>query len=85
MIHEKKILQIYFEKILSNEKTFEVRLGDENYSPGDTIILKEITPERKYTGREIKKEITYVTNTKNCNNWPKEDINKYGLAIIGFK
>ena len=85
MIHEKKINTIYFEKILNNEKNFEVRLGDENYSPGDTIILKEITLEREYTGREIKKEITYVTNTTKCNYWPKEDIEKYGLAIIGFK
>jgi hypothetical protein len=85
MIHEKKILQIYFEKILNNEKTFEIRLGNEDYSPGDTIILKEITLEREYTGREIKKEITYVTNTKNCNYWPEENIEKYGLSIIGFK
>ena len=85
MIIEKKILTSYFEKIISGEKNFEVRLADEKYSAGDIIILKEIDSNRKYTGREIKKEVTYVTNTKNCENWPKEDIKKYGLAIIGLK
>ena len=85
MIIEKKIDIIYFERILSGKKNFEVRLADEKYEEGDTLLLREIDSNRKYTGCEIKKEITYVTNTNSCNNWPKEDIKKFGLAIIGFK
>ena len=85
MIFERKIETTYFEKILTGKKNFEVRLADDNYNEGDTLILKEIDTNKDYTGRELKKEITYVTNTKNCNHWPEEEIKKYGLAIIGFK
>ena len=78
----KKVYSESFEKILSGEKKFEIRLADEEYNVGDILILKEIDSDRKFTGREIKKKISYIAKTKDCNYWPQEDMNKYGFIII---
>jgi len=82
---EKKIQKWSFDKILSGEKTFELRLADWNCNTGDTLILREIDDQRNYTGRIIEKEITYVLKTKDINLFPKEDVEKYGFQIISFK
>ncbi len=83
-IIEKKILPKYFEKILSGEKMFELRLADFECEPGDILVLKEWDPEKGYTGREIRKKVTYVLKTKDINFWSKEEIEKYGFQIISF-
>ena len=83
---EKKIWPEFFEKILTREKTFEVRLANFECNPGDILVLKEWdTKTNKYTGRFLKKKITYVTKTKNIKFWPKKEIEKYGLQIISFR
>ena len=75
-----------FDKILSGEKTFEVRLADWKCKKGDILILREWDPKKKiYTGRKVEKRVTVVIKTKNCNYWPKEDIEKYGFQIIGLE
>lgn len=56
--HSLKILPEYFESVLDGSKTFEIRKNDRSFSVGDTLILKEW--DGKYTGRVIKKEITYM-------------------------
>lgn len=75
-IHELKILPQYFEKVLDGSKTFELRKNDRGYEVGDILILKEfnvgaidhtksepvVIQEEGYTGREIKKRITYILN-----------------------
>lgn len=61
MIHELKILPEFYEAVLSNEKTFEIRRNDREYLVGDCVILKEYR-EEKYTGRHVKGHITYITN-----------------------
>jgi hypothetical protein len=81
----KKIQQKYFQAILNGDKTFELRLADQEYNIGDILVLKEINENREFTGREIKKQITWIANTKNETFWPKEDIAKFGLIILGFK
>lgn len=61
MTHELKILPGYFEKVVSGEKTFEIRKNDRDFEEGDTLLLKEwdqITEQ--YTGREIGVVITYI-------------------------
>jgi ParB family chromosome partitioning protein len=63
MIHHLKIESIYFELVLSGEKTFEVRLDDRNYRQDDVVILKELKLF-KYSGREIKADIGYVCRYK---------------------
>jgi hypothetical protein len=89
MTIEKKVWPEYFEKLLSGGKTFELRLADWKCSVGDTLILKEFDPTtKKYTGRELKRVVTYVILTKDVENsgmFPKEDIEKFGFQIIALK
>jgi hypothetical protein len=86
MIIEKKIWPEYFEKILSGEKTFELRLADWQCNVGDLLILKEWDPvTEQFTGRQVEKEVTYVGKTKDQKFWPKEDVEKYGFQIISLK
>lgn len=83
---EKKILVEYFEKILLGDKTFELRLADFECSKGDTLVLKEWDHiDKKYTGRQLEKKITYVLKTKDINFWTEEEIEQYGYQIISFK
>jgi len=83
---EKKCWPEYFEKILSEDKTFDVRLADWKCNVGDILILKEWNPEaKKFTGRKLEKKITYVVKTKDFKFFKKEEIDKYGFQIIGLK
>lgn len=83
---EKKILPGYFEKIISGEKRFELRLADWECQPGDVLILKEWNAETKaYTGRQVEKEVTYVAKTKDIKFFSKADAEKYGYQIISLK
>ena len=83
---EKKVWPEYFEKILSGEKNFELRLADWECKAGDILVLKEWNPETsRYTGRELEKEVTYVYKTKNLQFWSKKEIDKHGFQIISFK
>lgn len=43
---EKKIWPEFFEKVLSGEKTYELRLADWDCAPGDTLLLKEWEPDQ---------------------------------------
>ncbi len=86
MRHTKKVWPEYFQKIIDGKKTYELRLADWECNDGDTLVLQEWNPETKdYTGREIKKEVTYVGKTKNFTFWTKEEVEKYGYQIIAFK
>jgi ribosomal protein S17 len=82
----KKTWKEGFEKILSGEKTFDARLANFKCKPGDILVLEEYDPKiKKYTGRKIEKEITFVLNTKKQKYWTQSDIAKEGLQIMGFK
>ncbi|MDU7365400.1 DUF3850 domain-containing protein [Clostridium sp.] len=79
-IHELKIYPQYFSEVLSGNKTFELRKNDRGFEVGDVLILKEFTPgiydstrtekvavqTKGYTGKEIKKVISYIY--KGCEN-----------------
>jgi hypothetical protein len=83
---KKKILSEYFQKILDGKKTYELRLADWDCNEGDILILQEWNPKKKdFTGRTMKKEVTYVGKTKDIDFWSKEDVEKYGYQIISFK
>ena len=86
-IIEKKIWSEYFDKVLLGKKNFEVRLADFEIKEGDTLLLREFDPKtKKYTGRELKKQVSYVSNTKGMDKFhSKEELEKYGLIIIGMK
>ena len=86
MQHPKKVWPEYFQKILDGKKTYELRLADWECSDGDILVLQEWDPvTKKYTGREIEKEVTYVGKIKHMAFWPKEDVEKYGYQIIAFR
>ena len=82
----KKTWTEVFDNILSGEKTFDARLANFDCKPGDILVLEEYDPKiKKYTGRKIEKEITFVLNTKKQKYLSQSDINKVGLQIIAFK
>lgn len=83
---EKKIWPEYFEKVLSGEKTYELRLADWDCKPGDILVLNEWDPKTtKLTGRSIRKQVGFVGKTKDFNFWSNEEIEKFGYQIISLK
>ena len=86
---EKKIWPEYFQKIIKNKKTFELRLNDFDIEEGDVLVLKEWDPKIKdYTGRKIEKEVGYVGEWKIedlTKFWSREDIDKKGIQVISLK
>lgn len=61
MEHELKCWPEYFEDVMSGRKPFEVRIDDRPYHSGDTLRLREwLKVEKCYTGREVRREVTYV-------------------------
>ena len=83
---EKKSWPEGFRKILNGEKTFDIRIADFECKPGDILVLKEWDPKTKqYTGRKLEKKITFVSKVNELKFWEKEDIDKHGLQVIGFK
>lgn len=59
MIHELKIAPDYFEKVVSKEKSFEVRYNDRNFQVEDILKLMEYT-EDSYTGRSVYVKVIYI-------------------------
>lgn len=81
----KKMWPESYEKVLSGEKTYDIRLADWDIQPGDDIVFKEWNPAAEtYTGREMRRHVGYVGKTKDWEVWPKEDIEKYGYQIISL-
>lgn len=63
MRHELKLREGFYGSVLAGLKTFEVRFNDRNYQVGDVLVLKEWDwVQERFTGREIEKEVTYITN-----------------------
>ncbi len=83
---EKKAWPEYFEKVLSGEKTFDLRLADWDCMPGDTLVLREWNPKKEaYTGRTIEKEVAYVMKTKDVELFPPADVEKYGYQVLALQ
>lgn len=59
MVHGLKIAPNYFEKVVSKEKSFEIRYNDRNFQVGDILKLMEYT-EGSYTGRSVYVKVTYI-------------------------
>ena len=82
---EKKTWPHLFEKVLSGEKNFDLRLAEFDCEKGDILVYQVWDPKKKeYTGREIEKEITYVMKTKDIQFWDKEEIDRLGFVIMGL-
>lgn len=82
----KKCWPEMFENISRGKKKFDLRLGDSSVKEGDILVLEEFNPETKaYTGRILKKKISYVLRTKDLNFWKKEDIDKKGFVVMSLE
>jgi Domain of unknown function (DUF3850) len=61
--HELKVWPEFFEPLVTQQKTFEVRKDDRPmpYRTGDTLVLREWRPiDQIYTGRVLVKRVTYL-------------------------
>jgi len=86
MIIKKKTWPEYFEKLLSGEKKYDLRIADFEVSPGDTIIFEEYDPvTNSYSGRKLQKRITFVGKTKDWKFFKQEDVNKFGYVIMSLE
>lgn len=57
-MHDLKTWPCYFDTMISGHKTFEIRLDDRGFTVGDTLHLREWSPETKsYTGRSLFKRV----------------------------
>lgn len=82
----KKIWKQSFDKIVSGEKKFELRLADFAVDPGDTLVLEEWDKDKNtYTGRKIEVTVGSIFKTKDQPFWPKEDVEKYGFQILSIE
>lgn len=86
MAIKKKTWPKYFQEVLDGKKKFEVRLGDFDIKEGDILVLEEYEPKtKKYTGRTIKKKVTFVTKLNIADIHTTEQLKKYGLWGIGME
>lgn len=86
MIHELKIESPYFEAVANGYKTFEIRFNDRGYQKGDQVVLKELANlehTQSFTGRQIKADISYVTNYGQKEGWVVFSLDN--LMFSGFK
>ena len=65
--HKLKSWPQFFEPILRGEKAHELRRSDDrDFRAGDILHLQEFDPiTSRYTGRELRAKITYITSAKN--------------------
>ena len=63
VVHELKCWPRFFAAILSGEKKHDLRQSDDReFRVGDLVRLREYDPStQRYSGREQKVEITYIT------------------------
>ena len=82
----KKIWPEYFDKVGSGEKSFEIRLADFGCSPGDILVLEEWDPkDKKYTGRKLRRKVTYITRFNPQKFWSQDDVERFGVYIISIR
>jgi len=58
--HHLKTVQPYFDAVVRGEKTFELRVDDRGFDIGDVLVLEEYMPDRTYSGRSVRRVVTYV-------------------------
>lgn len=76
--HELKTRPAYFDAIRSRDKKFDVRRDDRGFQKGDTLVLREWSPERVgYTGNEERRTIKYVLTGGQLGIEP-------GYVVLGF-
>lgn len=84
--HIVKSWSMFFEDILSGERTSDIRFNDRRYAVGDTMLLREFNPVNStYTGREQMVLITYMQQNKSNPCAISRDALKDGFAVLSIK
>lgn len=84
--HDVKSWPDFYSPVLSGEKTFELRNDDRHYKVGDILNLREFDDRSgKYTGRSLKKRITYVLTTSGSGAITPYHGLVRGYAILSLK
>jgi hypothetical protein len=61
MIHDLKIWPEYFRDVCSGAKTYEIRLNDRDYKVGDTLVLRDYSPNPPlYSGDYVLASVRHV-------------------------
>lgn len=82
-IIEKKTWPEVFERVLSGEKKFDLRVADFDIQRGDELVLEEWDPViKEFTGRSIFKRVDYVGTFSLDSFGQREFIEKHGMYII---
>jgi ASC-1-like (ASCH) protein len=82
----KKCWSEFFEAVRSGKKRFDVRLADFRCKPGDFLVLEEWNPKtRQYTGRELKRKISFVLKTNELGFWSQKEIQEKGLLVLSLE
>jgi hypothetical protein len=69
-VHELKCLKWSFDAIIDGSKPFEIRCDDRDYGVDDHLRLMEWDPKSSsFTGREMTKRVTYVTDFAQQENY----------------
>ena len=58
--HSLKTWPEFFQAVQEGRKTFELRLDDRGFRLGDVLVLQEWSAGTGYTGREIRKRVSYI-------------------------
>ena len=90
MTHELKIKSIYANRILSGEKTFEVRANDRDYQKGDLIEFKVLGENGKnlldHKLNGMLYTITYIHTDYGMDTRLNRDTDEMiGYVILGIK
>ena len=63
--HKLKTWPEYFQRVMTRQKTFELRKNDRDFQVGDKILLQEYDPQtQQYTGNEYHTYIKYMIENK---------------------
>jgi len=82
----KKTWPEYFEKVLSGEKTAEIRLADFYVDVGDVLVLEEWDPfTEEYTGRKIEKVVDKKYHIMLNQFWTLSAIQELGVFLMQLK
>jgi hypothetical protein len=76
--HELKTWPDFFRRVVSGEKTFEIRKDDRGFRGGDVLWLREyVNRTDSYTGRELRVRVTYLL----AGEWPGLQPGYVAMAI----
>ena len=83
---KKKCWLPQFQLLIDGKKNFDLRLADFDLKEGDIIVYEEYDPKiKKYTGRNLKKEVKNLRKFKATEFNSIQEIEKYGHYAIEFK